>query len=140
MKYYLAARYSRHAEMQGYARQLETIGHHVTSRWITAHGGTEPVSWNGKKIRARLEDAKKIALADLSDIDAAHCLIFFSEDGPNGSKGGRHVEVGYAIAKGKSFILIGEYDNIFSSLADVTYPKFSLFIHDLSGEAWRSKP
>lgn len=37
---YLAARYSRNAEMRGVRDVLEGLGHKVTSRWIDQHGGT----------------------------------------------------------------------------------------------------
>src|SRR5213076_749243 len=44
-KIYLAARYSRHVEMQGYAKQLRAAGYEITSRWIN---GSHQVMLNGE--------------------------------------------------------------------------------------------
>lgn len=135
MKYYLAARYSRNAEMREYRKWLEALGGvKVTSRWIDTHGGTEPVSWEHDKIAANLERAKSIAETDLEDIDEAHTIICFTETGENNSKGGRHVELGYAISQGKYIIIIGPYENIFCSWAHERYDTWNAFLTYLSGK------
>jgi hypothetical protein len=43
MKIYLAARYSRHPELQAYTRDLQAHGFEVTSRWL----------WGDHEIRAQ---------------------------------------------------------------------------------------
>lgn len=39
--YYIAARFSRHAEMREYRAELAKYGNTVTSRWIDLHGGDQ---------------------------------------------------------------------------------------------------
>lgn len=119
MKFYLAARYSRFPEMQLYAKDLERLGHHVTSRWI--HGDHD--------IRSNKEsDADDWmtlwALEDWKDLWNAACCISFTEppgDIPGRSRGGRHVEFGAALAMGKQLIVIGYRENVFHWLPEVTF-------------------
>lgn len=89
--------------MQKHAEALQAMGHEVTSEWIngTHQGG----------------DSREYALIDLRDIDAADALVLFSES-PAGSRtrGGKHVEFGYALAKGKRIFIVGNHGNVFHRL------------------------
>lgn len=106
MKIYLASNYSTHPEMRGYAAKLEAAGHVVTSEWI-----------NGS---SRGDDRAEYARIDLRDVDGADALIFFSES-PAGSRtrGGKHVEFGYALARGKRIFLVGPCVNVFHHLPEI---------------------
>ncbi len=106
MNIYLAANYRMHPKMRDVAIKLEHRGHVVTSDWIT---GTH----NG-------HDHAFYAALDLRNLDEAEAVIFFSE-APAGSRtrGGKHVEFGYALAKGKRIFVVGECANVFHHLPEV---------------------
>lgn len=109
MKIYIAGRYSRRDEFREVAKQLEEMGHEVTSRWLQeneplqSHMGDHTPEWYAKT-----------AQTDLEDISAADAVLFYAEDPKVGTpRGGRHVEFGYAIAQGKFIFVIGPEENIF---------------------------
>lgn len=106
---YLAARYSRHAELEGYARTLRALGFTVSSRW---HGGG-----HGFDEQAGMTDeqAQRFAEEDYEDLSAASILVAFT-DGPNATgrwRGARHVEFGIALAQGSRLLLVGPRENVF---------------------------
>ena len=106
MKVYLASNYSTHPEMRHYAQLLEEHGHFVTSEWINGtHGG---------------DDRERYARIDLRDVDEADVVVFFSESPVNSrTRGGKHVEFGYALAKGKRLFIVGGKHNVFHHLPEV---------------------
>lgn len=107
---YLAAAFRRQDEMRQHAALLGAYGYRVTARWLTA-----------------LEDApddldgqRTAAIQCLEDVAAADVVIAFSE--PRGSgywTGGRHVELGYALALGKRVFLLGPHENVFHAAPSV---------------------
>ena len=111
MKFYLAARYSRHEELRGYADQLEHHGHVVTSRWISGeHEALDSELLS--PINRRL--AEKFFQDDMEDILAADALIAFTEASDSGfSRGGRHVEFGIALVAGLRLFVVGPWENLF---------------------------
>lgn len=105
---YLAARFDRKVELAGYAAELRDLGYTVTSRWLTGvHDATSA--------RALDEgDLWAFAMEDFEDIDNANLLIAFTEDPSIGyTSGGRHVELGYALATGLDVIVVGPRENVF---------------------------
>lgn len=127
-KVYLAAPFARQAEMIEYARELQDMGIEVTSRWL--HEG-ESLNDRGEAIKQSIPD-HIAAQHDLEDIDRADVMIQFTEP-PASSRestqfftrynprGGRHVEFGYALAKGKQLWVIGYRENIFHHLPNVFF-------------------
>lgn len=117
MNAYLAARFSRLPELADHANELESFGIPVTSRWL--RGGHE---WVGTPDHHIPNDAlAKFAAEDLEDIDASEVVICFTETPRTGpSRGGRHWEAGYAYARGKRVIIVGETENIFYALPAIT--------------------
>jgi hypothetical protein len=107
MKLYLAARYDRLAEMADLAIRIRGLGHEVTSRWIEGHGHPDADS----------------ARYDLTDVTVADGLVLFTEEPsaqmPFATRGGRHVEYGYALRAGKQMFIVGPRENIFHQLPDV---------------------
>lgn len=90
---YLAARYSRRVELCAYRDDLIAAGCEVTSRWL--NGTHEAIDGT-----ASHEQRGAWAQEDLEDIDAAEVLIAFTESADSGhSRGGRHVELGYALSR-----------------------------------------
>jgi len=106
MKIYLASNYSTWPQMQEHAKVLKELGHEVTSEWINGTHGAD--------------DHADYARIDLRDLEVADAVIFFSES-PDGSRtrGGKHVEFGYALAKGKHIFLVGRFHNVFHHLPNV---------------------
>jgi nucleoside 2-deoxyribosyltransferase len=104
VKIYLAARYSRREEMERIALELiNAYGYDITSEWV--FGGEE-----GKT-------DEDIAVMDLEHLDEADTILSFTETGEVGYyTGGRHIEHGYAIAKGKRLVVIGPRENVFHYL------------------------
>jgi len=100
MKIYLAAAFSRRAEMEGCADIIKEAGHEVTARWV--YGGETGLN------------REQIALLDLEDVDKADTVVSFTyARGTLHTGGGRHVEFGYGLAKGKRLAVIGEREHVF---------------------------
>jgi nucleoside 2-deoxyribosyltransferase len=115
MKIYLAATYSRHAEMRGYRSELQNLGHKVTSRWIDVGG--EVMGAAG--LASVPATGAGYAEHDLEDIRAADVVIVFT-DVPS-STGGLHVELGYAFGLGKQVIISGPRTNVFHALPEAKW-------------------
>jgi nucleoside 2-deoxyribosyltransferase len=110
---YMAARYSRRLELCGYAAHLESLGHTVTSRWLLGNHQAE----NDQLHRGA--DAEQFAREDLDDLEAAEIVVAFSEaPRTSSSRGGRHVEFGYALALGKPICVVGPRENVFACLVE----------------------
>ncbi len=108
MKIYLAARFSRQLELRGYADQIRTLGHGVTSRWL---GQDDESTYE----ELTPEGCRKCGEHDVEDVERAHILISFTEPVgiPNTSRGGRHVELGIAIGQRKLIYAVGPKENVF---------------------------
>lgn len=117
MNVYLAARYSRYPEMQEYARQLILCGHEVTARWIL---GDHELRSDGQSDAD--EWAVRWAQEDWDDLMAADVVIAFTE-APGSivgrARGGRHVELGAALAANKAVCIVGPRENVFHHLPQV---------------------
>jgi len=103
MKIYLASRYSRFREMQGYRDELESAGHVVTSRWIN---GDHQIDDQGLSVQAK--EAERIRFASEAPRSSS-------------SRGGRHVEHGMALALGKRVMVVGHRENVFHCLPEVEF-------------------
>lgn len=124
MKVYLAGRYDRRLELLGYAGQLGR--HHLsTARWLTgAHeGATDP------------ETLVRYAAEDLEDIDRSDVLVVFTEDPSIGhTSGGRHVEMGYALASDIEVVVVGPIENIFHHLVEAEGSRYDTWAEALAEE------
>lgn len=116
MKFYLAGRYGRREELYGIAAMIEGMGHTVTSRWVRGEHEAE----DGEPQPAL---ARRWAEEDLADIEEADVLVAFTEEpdssAPRASRGGRHVELGYALGIRKAVYLVGPRENVFCHSARV---------------------
>lgn len=102
-KVYLAGSYARRNELFDRAKELVQAGHTVTSRWLKGND---------------LLPVKEQVAMDLVDLGAADTVLSFT--GPEGQyhSGGRHVELGYAMAMNayggkRRLMLVGWPENIF---------------------------
>lgn len=132
VKIYLAARYSRHPEMQGYAAELRELGYVITSRWIN---GSHQLMLDGKPLgperEAMFESAhesmesqrREFAQHDWDDLMDADIVVSFTEQPRvlGNSRGGRHVEFGAALAVGKRCVVVGFRENVFHCLNQVEW-------------------
>lgn len=108
MKVYLAARYEENGRMRDWRDVLVGHGIVVTSRWID--GGHEDMTES--RFAAYAEE-------DLLDVEQADALVMLSDrEHFRTGRGGRHVEVGYALARGKRVILVGDRENVFHWLCE----------------------
>ncbi len=116
MKIYLAALYSRRLELAAYRKQIEALGHTVTSRWLNG----EHVLPMGALMQDEesVEELRRFAREDVSDVLDADLVISFTETGPT-PRGGRHVEFGLAFAVGKRLWVVPGRENIFHWLPSV---------------------
>lgn len=129
-KIYLAARYSRREELCGYAEDLKRAGHSVMSRWLEGNhqiaDNGMPIGDDGEALVEGFSDSEKamflrqqFAMEDLRDIDYSEMLIAFTEPPrSSASRGGRHVEFGYALAQNKPILIVGHKENVFCWLPD----------------------
>lgn len=115
MKVYLAARYGRKEELHRLAEELMHLDIECTSRWLVMHERAKADELPS------FEEQRLWAEEDLHDIEAADVVICFTEKkDAKHSRGGRHVEMGFALCSGKPLICVGPCENIFYSLPMVS--------------------
>lgn len=101
---YIAAPYPCRNEAIGIMAHLEANGCAVTSTWL----------------RQPDQMADEFAKLDLADVARADVLLAFNPRGwEQKGTGGRHVELGYALALGIPVVLLGERSNIFHFLDSI---------------------
>ena len=148
LKFYLASRYARRPELQGYAEELRKRRHQVPARWLApeGHASTGPGDLNDSLF----------ANDDLEDIQAADVFVHFTE-GPmkfriggwkpqkssfggcdvwSAGTSGRQREHGfvlglrYAQVTSPRIVIVGPWENIFDSVETdeqfATWEKFLL--------------
>lgn len=131
MRFYLAARYSRREELLGVRDVIEALGGEVTSRWLNGNHQISdtgvPIGDEGEQLvedpdgdlaagdgeRAAALRAK-FAMDDYQDVRRADVLVAFTEPPRStASRGGRHVELGLALAWTEHIIIVGPRENVF---------------------------
>jgi len=100
-KIYVAASYPRKREAEELAVKLMHAGHKVIAEWL----------WAEKEGYDRDEHLPVVAVRDCKNI--LDTDVFVSLIGDKGSNGGRHTELGLALAKGTRCILVGEKRQVF---------------------------
>ncbi len=132
---YLAARYSRRDELGGYAAELNEMGIQVTSRWLVRSRQIPDDA-----VRDDVE-ARRYAREDVADIEAADILVAFTEQPRTSlSRGGRHVELGYALAAGKRVVVVGPLEHIFCWLPQLeSYDTWSQALRSLECAVTQAK-
>jgi nucleoside 2-deoxyribosyltransferase len=124
MRVYLAAPFPLRYLINSLAGELRRAGVEVVSRWH------DPASGHGKGYTgdyAQYADADRAgmnqeAMDDLADIRLADTVICFTQPPKTTyTSGGRHVELGYALALGKIVFVVGPIENVFCNLANGVY-------------------
>lgn len=108
MKIYVASMWSARDDSRNLARKLILARHGVTSRWLLdSHSGSAT-------------PAEQRATWDLEDVDAADALVLVTLPvGTTYEGGGRQVEFGYAVARGKRVFVLGEREHLFCHLPQI---------------------
>ena len=119
MKIYLAGRFSQRPSLNNLGSHLIKQGHEITSRWTLP--GTDHVKPTGLSERAADNDRRRFAIEDIEDIDNCDCMISLMDKPRSNGRGGRHVEFGYALAKGKKLYIVGDPENVFHHLDNVIW-------------------
>jgi len=123
MKIYTAATFSEQARIREQKEKLIQLGHIVVSTWLEE----PPVRPEGMSEEIF---EKKMAMKDLQEVASADCFIL---DVQNPSRtAGKMVETGFALAKHKLVIVVGEppAHSIFLNLADMHFNTWDdLFIY-----------
>jgi hypothetical protein len=118
-KVYLASRFGRREELIGYAERLKEVGFECTSRWLV-------VEHDGANVTDEMR--QQYGTDDLEDVGAADIMINFTEsrDGSTDfdlmrsrARGGRHVELGFALGRGLSVYIVGPKENVFHHVPNV---------------------
>lgn len=114
---YLAARFQRQHEMQEYRTQLLAAGHIVMSTWIDGEAALDTMKPELHEVYLPIW-----AKQDRNDLRDSDVLIAFTElPSTDGScRGGRHVELGMALAWGTRCIIVGPRENVFCWLPGIT--------------------
>lgn len=132
--WYISARFDRRVEMLGIRAELQAIGHWVTSGWLDLHSGTAPETYTNEEMRANPLRFEQFARSDIDDLSRATAVLAFSSGDGSGS-GGRHIEVGYALACSLPVFLIGPRENVFHTLTSIHhYPDWPTFRGHLRAE------
>lgn len=104
LKVYIAAPYPWRDSAIHVMRQLVDVGVQVTSTWLV--------------VQEEMADAS--ARVDLADVARADVLIAINPPGwEEQGTGGRHVELGYALALKRPVVLVGQPSNVFHYLDDI---------------------
>jgi hypothetical protein len=140
LKFYLAGRYSRAAELCNYRHELEMHGHTVTSRWL--NGGHQiQQDTVALSVEAANSERRRFALEDWSDLMEAEIVISFTEEPrTTNGRGGRHVEFGAALAVRKPCIIIGPRENVFHYYPGIEhYETWTQFVRGWF-PGWEARP
>ena len=114
MRIYLAAAFSRRAELSAYAAELRTLGHEVTSRW---HEGERHQASEEELLGADQTTAIRLASEDWDDLERAELLIAFT-DGQQHRHGARHAEFGLALGLHMVCWVCGPREHVYHALAE----------------------
>ncbi len=131
MKIYLAADYSRKEEMRGVRDILVPFGHSITSRWIDRPPVVQAFGIGG--VRIDISVCGEIAEINAFDVEVADMLLLFTSG--ELSRGGRHTELGMAVAWCKSICIVGPREHSFHCFSSIrqydNWPTFLL--NEISG-------
>lgn len=118
LKVYLAAPYAARDALRPFADELSVIGMKCTSGWLFGDG--DIATGEGAATEQSAETIREEALADLRAVGQSDCIVQFSGLAIEALRvkgqmhsGGRHIELGYALARGRRAIVIGYAENIF---------------------------
>lgn len=113
LRVYLCARFSRWREMREVALAMRAAGIEVSSQWINLPDGDASL---GMRIDDNESVARSAAIRDMTDLSGSHLVVAFLG---GGRSGGRHVEVGMALALDIPVWTVGPRENVFHAMPGV---------------------
>jgi len=117
MRFYLASNFRSQARLIEARRQLVVLGHESTATWLD-----ESEDANRRMLGDPVA-ARRYALRDIRDITRADGFLLDTLQ--RGRRGGRHVELGIALAQEKQIIWrIGPALNLFHELTHRAFPSW----------------
>ena len=121
MRVYIASKFANIQGVERYAEQLRSWGHEVVSRWHRPGvRDTRMAKEVDREEYTMPREAQEYALADLEDLHLSDVVISLTHaPGTYHRRGGRHVEFGYGLARGKTMIIVGPRENVFHTLPEV---------------------
>ena len=127
--FYLAAKYDKRMELLPIAALLMLKGHRVNAEWLNgSHAGAS---------EAEKESYADIDLANISD--CTHFVLFqLPVDSPEPSSG-RQIEFGFALARNKTVIIVGDGSSVFYTKAK-RYGTVQEFLEDFAPVAVKERP
>lgn len=139
MRYYFAAAYQRHAEMQSNADVLTmAVGAVIVSSWHREVTPGLDASFDAEYLAAHPDEAWQHGQRDLEDLSSADAIVSFTDGKP--ARGGRHVEHGFALAwamtvgadihrDGIRLVVVGPREHVFHCHpATEVYADFGAFL------------
>ncbi len=110
---YLSATSSQRRDVESAAQELRAIGLIVCSSWHC----------NGPLGRLVPDEAQTRGTADLCELRTADMLVAFSAlpSTEHPGRGGRHVELGFALALGLETYLVGPAEHVFHYVPEVRH-------------------
>ena len=128
---YLASRFARRNELAQLKNELNEAGATVTSTWLDSEG---PLTERELTSTGRAAAAAQRDLADIADADV---FIAFTEPRSSSQgRGGRHTELGVALALGKRVVIVGPREHIFHCLDSIEcFPSWAHARTELLGGA-----
>lgn len=112
MKIYLAARYSSKKEVCALAKKLEAAGQQIVSTWHNPEKESIPYS------KVTKQKMTKEAITDFNDLEKADTIVACEVFGDKGSRGARHAEFGYGMARDYMLIVYGDRWHCFHYLPE----------------------
>ena len=117
-RFYLAARYSRRDSIRELIPAFRRVGLDLQARWLH---GTHTIAAGADEVGANAQ-GRDFARDDYEDVTAARFMVAYNpEEDYRTGRGGRHVELGIALAQGKPILLAGGRENIFHWHSGVTF-------------------
>lgn len=106
MNIYIACPYEMRERAKHVANVLAIDKHTITARWLLdSHDGDD---------KGDATDWPRHAVEDLRDVQAAECVVVLNPEGfETKGTGGRHTELGIALALGHRVLLVGQRSQVF---------------------------
>jgi nucleoside 2-deoxyribosyltransferase len=121
MRVYLGAPYAARDHLRPLADELRAAGFTVTSTWLDETHQINAFTV-GAAVAETQAQVEAHVVQDFSDLNRTDVLVVFTgeacsalgvPDARTWHTGGRHVETGFALAKGKRVLVIGHAENVF---------------------------
>lgn len=121
MSIYIAGKYTSKGRLGAIREQIRRMGYVVSSSWLDE-------VWRDYDApdEVRVENAHR----DFEEIESAECLIIDTLDESN--TGGREVEMGFALHKGISVVLVGPERNVFHYIVNKRFESWNECLADMA--------